>query len=61
MQPGAATQNIEDRLYFKPFCQTHITQDHPVTVVSILARCGRPLTPQPTNYIGKHHKTGAAA
>ncbi len=61
MQLGATTQNIADRRYFKPFCQTVIEHDHPVTVVSILARCGRTLTPQPTNYIGKHNKAGAAA
>lgn len=61
MQPGAIIQNSADRLYFKPFCGTPIEQDHPVTVVSILARCGRPLTPQPTNYTGKHNKAGAAA
>lgn len=61
MHLGATTQNIADRLYFKPFCQTVIDQDHPATVVSILARCGRTMTPQPTNYIGKHNKTGVAA
>lgn len=61
MHLGANTQNIADRRYFKPFCTTVIEQDHPVTVVSILARCGRPMTPQPTSYIGKHNKTGDAA
>ena len=60
MQLGASTQSIADRRYLKPFCKTPIDQDHPETVVSILTRCGRTLTPQPTTYTGKHSK-GAVA